>query len=313
MKVGVIGAGAWGKNLVRTYNSLGRLGAIAEANPIAGYELQTEYPEVKVYTSYHELLDSDISAVSIATPAENHFEVAKAALLAGKDVSVEKPLVLSSAEGQELVDIAEGTGRILMVGHLLLYQPAIQFIRKAIVDGLIGKVYSFHQERMNLGRARSVENVLWSFGVHDVAALLFLAGTGPYEVTANGQCALQPNIEDDFYIHMNFRGGMQAHLHCSWLWPELRRRLTVVGSEGMLVFDEPAKSVTLYKKRIGSDLKNIDEGSEVVFSSSDEPLKLELQHFIECCENRQRPLSDGASGVEVLKVLERANRSLVNA
>jgi predicted dehydrogenase len=308
MKSAVIGAGNWGKNLVRTLHSMGALHSIAERHSGTREGIVEQYPDVPVFDDFDAVLNSDAAAVCIATPAETHFSIAASALRAGKHVFVEKPLTLSVAEGAELVEIATEQGVTLMVGHLLLYQPAIQFIKRSIDEGLIGHVYSFHQERLNLGRARSVENVLWSLGVHDVAVLLFLAGANPQEIRFSGQCALQKHVEDDAYVHLLFPDGVQAHLHSSWLWPELRRRLTVVGSKGMLVFDEVAKTVTLHKKSIDGSLKNVDGGSEEVFAASGEPLKLEMEHFLECCANGREPMSGGASAVEVLKVLEQANR-----
>lgn len=310
MKAGVVGGGNWGKNIAKNLFALESLGAIVEIHENARRELAELYPAVPIYSSAEELYATDIRAVCIATPAGTHFSLAKQALESGKDTYVEKPLALSFAEGQRLVEIAKDHDRILMVGHLLLYQPALAFVKKSIDEGLIGEVYSFHQERMNLGRARAVENVLWSFGVHDVAALLYLAGEAPTKVVSSGQCALQKHIEDDFYVHMVLESGRQAHVHSSWLWPELRRRLTVVGSTGMLVYDEIEQKVTLHRKRIDSELKNVNEGEEVVFSGAGEPLKLELQHFLHCCETRTQPISDGPSAVDVLRVLEQASPAL---
>jgi predicted dehydrogenase len=153
-----------------------------------------------------------------------------------------------------------------------------------------------------------VENALWSLGVHDVAVLLYLAGGVPESVVGVGQAALNPAIEDDFYVHMKFSNGVQAHLHTGWLWPERRRRLTVVGQKGMLVFDELAQQVTLHRKTIDENLNNRDEGEEVVFENSDPPLKLEIEHFLTCCQTRQTPKSDGKSALQVIKVLERVEK-----
>ncbi|MGE5551276.1 MAG: Gfo/Idh/MocA family protein [Bacteroidota bacterium] len=310
MKIGVIGAGNWGKNIVRTLYGLNGLAAVAETSTDIRAGLETEYPSLQVYPDYQSLLGTDIPAVAIATPVITHFEVAKAALLAGKDVFVEKPLTLASAEAQDLVRLAEKKQRILMVGHLLLYQPAVQWVKSYIASGALGKLHSLHQERLNLGRARKVENALWSLGVHDVAVLLHLVGQAPEGLEVSGQCVLQPGIEDDVYLHLNFPGGVQAHLHNSWLWPEKHRRLTVVGSEGMLVYDEADQTVTLHRKGINPDLSNRDGGAEIAFRGDGEPLALELKHFLDCVAGRLTPLSDGRSGLAVVRVLEEATKGL---
>jgi predicted dehydrogenase len=254
-----------------------------------------------------------VPAVAIATPVPTHYPIAREALLAGKDVFVEKPITLSLAEAEDLAKLAKQLDRVLMVGHLLLYQPAIQWIKQYLAAGELGQVHSLHQQRLNLGRARAVENVLWSFGVHDVAVLLHLVGAAPTRIYATGQRVLQAKVEDDVYLHLGFPGGVQAHLHTSWLWPERRRGLTVVGSKGMLVYDEIAQTVTLHKKGITPELANRDEGAEVVFSGSGEPLKLELEHFLARVADRAAPLSDATSGVEVVRVLEEASRQLEQA
>jgi predicted dehydrogenase len=193
-----------------------------------------------------------------------------------------------------------------MTGHLLLYQKSIEKIRQMLDGGEIGELLSLHQERLNLGRARSVENALWSLGVHDIAVLLYLVGSGPTEVTAVGQNALNPEIADDVYVHMRFESGVHAHLHTGWLWPDKRRVLTVIGSKAMIVFDEISQKVVLHKKSIDGELNNVDEGTEVVFENSDPALNNELAHFIECCRTRCAPRSSGESAVEVLRVIERS-------
>lgn len=310
MNVGVIGAGNWGQNLVRTFFRLGALAGVAEINQEIRERLAAEYPGIPLYEEYSYLLESDAPAVAVATPAPTHYEIARKALLAGKDVFVEKPLALSLAQARELVEIAESKGRILMVGHLLLYQPAVQWMKSYFASGAIGKVVFLAQERVKLGRVRAVENVLWSFGVHDIAVLLYLVGEKPRRVFAVGQRFLQEQIEDDVYVHLGFDSGVQAHLHVSWLWPVSRRLLTVVGSEAMLTYDELEQKVVLHKKRVTADLLHEDRGSEVVFQGSEEPLTLECRHFLECIKERQQPISDGKSALDVIEVLERAEEGL---
>jgi predicted dehydrogenase len=197
-----------------------------------------------------------------------------------------------------------------MVGHLLLYQPAIRWIKDFLDSKALGEIWSFHQERLNLGRVRSVENALWSLGVHDIATLLYLIGQAPEEVRVVGQAVLQPNVEDDVYLHLRFPGGIRAHLHASWLWPEKRRRLTIIGEAGMLVYDEVNQAVTFHRKGITPQLTNRDEGEEVVFRNYGEPLKHEITHFLECVAEGKKPLTDGESAIPVVKVLEEASRQL---
>lgn len=248
LKVAVIGAGNWGKNLVRNFHGLGALGAIAEANSELRGKLTKEYPGVQIYDDYNEVLKTEFPAVVIATPVATHYAVAREALLAGKDVFVEKPMTMSAMEAEELVQLADEKHRVLMVGHLLLYQPAIRFIKDYLDSGELGNIISLHQQRLNLGRVRTVENALWSLGVHDIAVLLHLVGENPLDVKTVGHCAIQPEIEDDVYLHLKFPGNIQAHLHSCWLWPEKVRRLTIIGSNGMLEFNELTQNVTLHRK-----------------------------------------------------------------
>lgn len=310
MKAGVIGAGTWGMNLVRVLDSLGALGGVAEIAPAARDRIAASYPAVPLHPDHRALLVSDAQAVVIATPAPTHYQMAREALIAGKDVFVEKPITLRADEADDLAQLAEDHGRVLMAGHLLLYQPAVRWISDFIAKGGLGTLYSLHQERLNLGRARHVENALWSLGVHDVAVLLHLIGESPERVLATGQRALGRVVEDDVHLHLEFPFGAHAHLHVSWLWPERRRRLTLIGSLGMLVYDELAQSVTLHRKTIGGDLSNQDGGSEVVHEGHAEPLNLEMEHFLECVRHRSRPISDGRSAAQVTRVIEEAQSQL---
>lgn len=307
MSVAVIGAGAWGRHLVRILAELGALDAVVDPNESVRAEVAARYPNVACYDDLQPVLETDCSpAVAIATPVPTHYPVAREALLAGKDVFVEKPLACSANEAEELWRLAERGRRTLMVGHLLLYQPAVQWIKAYLDSGVLGRVHSFHQERLNLGQARSAENALWSLGVHDVAVLLYLVGSPPAEVRTAAQSVLQPGIEDDVYLHLEFPGGQRAHLHATWLWPEKRRRLVVVASDGMLVYEEGEQRVLVHKRSIGRDLVSKDGGWEEAFRGEGEPLRLEMQHFLARLEDRKPPLSDGRSGAEVVRVLEAA-------
>ena len=309
MKIAVIGAGRWGVNLVRNLHELGVLSHVIEKDSEIIDEISKEISDVQFLNDYDSLLSSDIDAVAIATLPATHYQIALKFLEIGKDVFIEKPMTLASKDADELVRVAESNQCILMVGHLLLYQPAIGFIKSYIDQGNLGRIYHLHQERLKLGRVRTEENVLWSLGVHDIAVLLYLVGSSPNKVDFTGHCGVQKQIEDDAYVHMTFDGGIMAHLHSSWIWPENKRSLKVIGEKGMLVYDEMEQTVVFHKKRIGSDLKNIDQGEEQLFEGSDQPLRLEMEHFIHCIRSREEPLSDGRSGAEVIRALESLNRS----
>ncbi len=307
MKIAVIGAGHWGINLVRNLHSLGVLSHVVEKDSEIVNAVSEEISDVQFLNDYDSLLSSDIDAVAIATPASSHYEIASQFLKAGKDVFIEKPMTLCSEEANDLVHKAEHNGSVLMVGHMLLYQPAIKFIKSYLEQGHLGKIYHLHQDRLKLGRVRSKENVVWSLGVHDIAVLLYLVGSSPESVDFTGHCGVQETIEDDAYVHMTFDGGIMAHLHSSWIWPENRRSLKIIGEKGMIVYNEMEQTVVLHKKRIGNDLENIDQGEEKLFEGSDQPLRLEMEHFIHCIKSREEPLSNGKSGLEVVRVLESLN------
>lgn len=309
-QVAVLGAGPWGSNLIRTFRELGALAAVAEPDHEKRARVVESYPEVVIFSRADEVWSSPWPAVVIATPVPTHYALARQALEAGKHVFVEKPLSLTAKEAEALVRLARERQLTLMVGHLLLYQPAIGWVKKQLDTGLIGDVVSLHQERLSLGRARSAENALWSLGVHDVAVLLYLVDQRPVHLSASGQRVLQPTVEDDVRVEFAFSNGIRAHLHCSWLWPEKRRQLIIIGTKGMLVYDELAQTVTLHRKCISSDLKARDEGAEVVFVGEGQPLRLECEHFLEAVQTGRRPLSDGESGLEVVRVLEDAQRQL---
>lgn len=310
VQVAVLGAGPWGSNLIRTFHDLGALAAVVEPDDEKRARIAEDYPHATVLTGADEAWSSPWPAVVIATPVPTHYELVRQALEADKHVFVEKPLALTTEEAEALVALARERGRTLMVGHLLLYQPAIEWVKKQLETGLIGDVVSLHQERLSLGRARVTESALWSLGVHDVAVLLHLVGQRPIQVAASGQRVLQPMVEDDVRVEFVFRKGVRAHLHSSWLWPERRRQLTIVGTKGMLVYNELEQTVTLHRKSIDSDLQVKDKGSEVVFVGEGQPLRLECEHFLEAVQTGRRPLSDGESALEVVRVLESAQQQM---
>ena len=304
MRIAVIGAGNWGRNLVRNLSDMDVLSHVVDQKDDYLKEISSQFSDVECLDSFESLLESNIDAVAIATPAQSHFEIASTFLKSGKDVFIEKPMTLCSKEASELVDIAKLNNSILMVGHMLLYQPAIQFIKTYLAEGHIGQIYHLHQERLKLGRVRSKENVIWSLGVHDIAVLLYLVGSAPHEIQYSGHSGVQEQIQDDAYVHMTFESGTKAHLHSSWIWPENSRCMRIIGSKGMLVYDEMKQTVTLHKKRIGEELENIDEGEETLFEGSAQPLRLEMEHFVHCIKTRETPISDGLSGLAVIRVLE---------
>ncbi|MDP9225015.1 MAG: Gfo/Idh/MocA family oxidoreductase [Actinomycetota bacterium] len=308
--VAVLGAGRWGRNLVRNLYELGALDAVVDPRPEVRSEIEATYPGVAVLAEAKDAFASDVNAVVIATPAVTHASLALAAVQAGKDVFVEKPFSLSVEEAERVVREAYAAERILMVGHMLLYQPAVRWIRRCVGEGLIGSLIGLHQERLNLGTVRTVENVLWSLGVHDVAALLYLIGEEVLRVTAWGQRALQEGIEDDMYLHLQFESGVEGHLHASWLWPERRRRLSVVGTDAMLVYDEEEHVVVLHRRHVRKDLSVEDLGAEVVFTGEVAPLRAELEHLLECIRTRATPISDGESALRVIRVLDQASTQL---
>lgn len=311
MKIGVIGSGAWGKNHVKTLHGMGALGAVVEMSPELRENVTAEYPDIPVFASLDEFLadgkHSEVEGIVVATPAHTHAAIAVQLFEAGKHVLVEKPMTLDSGDAEQIVAASEKAGRTLMVGHLLLFQPAIQFIKTYLDDGKLGQIFTLSQRRSKLGRARKVENVLWSFGVHDVAVLLYLVGEAPVDAKAFGHAAITDNVEDDVHLHMRFENGVLANLHNSWLWPRMERELIITGEKGIVVYDELNQRVILHRKGIDEDLQNVDEGEEILFEGADQPLKLELEHFIARCADGETPAADGKNGLDVVRVLEQVS------
>lgn len=306
-KVIVVGAGNWGRNLIRNFYDLRVLAGVAEVNTQLRDKVAQDYPKIQLYENYKQVLETDISAIVLATPAPNHFEMAKMALESGKDVFVEKPMTLKTDEAKELALYADKNNLILMVGHLLLYQPAIIWMSEYLATGKAGKVYHVATQRAKLGRVRKEENVWWSFAPHDVSVILALLGNPKLKtVKSSGQKIVQANIEDNVYVDLVFEGGQTGHLHSSWYWPELKRNLTVICEKQMLVYDEVSQQVTVYYKSIDENLNNRDDGNWSPELEKTEPLRVECQHFLECIENRQQPKSNGWNGVDVVEILEKA-------
>jgi UDP-2-acetamido-3-amino-2,3-dideoxy-glucuronate N-acetyltransferase len=316
--VAVVGCGYWGKNLVRNFHQLGRLRVICDVDRAGLEQLQQQYKGVDISTSYEEVFQlQDIEGVVIAAPAVQHYTLAKRALECGKDVFVEKPLALHVEHAEELTQLARKNGRVLMVGHLLQYHPAIQKLKSLIHEGALGKVQYIYSSRLNFGKLRTEENILWSFAPHDISAILCLLGEEPTSVAAHGGNYLNANVADVTLTSCNFASGVTAHIFVSWLHPFKEQKLVVVGDRQMAVFDDMQTEgkLTLYPHRIEwLDRHPIAKRSEgqVVPLPALEPLRLECLHFLECISTRQNPNTDGDNGVRVLRILNASERSLKN-
>jgi len=311
----VIGSGYWGKNLVRNFAALRVLHTVCDSNPEARSLITELAPEAHYASDYAKVLaNPEIAGVVIATPAITHFQLSRAALLAGKDVFCEKPLALNYREASELVRLAHAHQRILMVGHILEYHPAILKLQDLLAQGELGTLRYLYSNRLNLGKIRREENILWSFAPHDIAVILRLVGDLPFQVIANGGSYIQPNIADVTLTQLSFDNGLSAHIFVSWLNPFKEQKLVVVGSRKMAVFDDLQKSLMLYDQRVdieaGEPIPIKGEGLEIPFLQA-EPLRLECQAFVDAIASRQPPLTDGESGLQVLKVLQAAQRSLI--
>jgi predicted dehydrogenase len=240
----VAGAGAWGRNHVRTLQNLGVLAGVVEVSEACGDRVRRDFPGLPVWTSLQEAFSqAALDGVVIATPAPTHAALAVAALRAGKGVLVEKPMTLDVREAEILVEEAQASGGVLMVGHLLLYQPAIRELKRLLDGGALGRIHRIHQERTNFGKVRASESALWSLAPHDLAVLIHLLGGRPREVVATGAAFLQPGIQDDVHLELDFGSGRSAHVHVSWFWPAKGRRLRVLGERGMIVYDEEDQSL----------------------------------------------------------------------
>lgn len=312
--VAVIGCGYWGRNLVRNFAQLRALRLVCEAAPEGRARVLEMAPDIAVVAHMDEVLCSPVKGVVIATPAETHYELAIRALEAGKDVFCEKPLALSYEEGVELVRLAQRQERILMVGHVLEYHPGIVRLQELAQEGGLGNVCYICSNRLSLGKVRREENILWSFAPHDIAVILRLMGSMPFQVVACGGSYVQPNIADVTVTHLLFDNGVRAHIFVSWLHPFKEQRLVVIGSRKMASFNDVDKRLVLYDQRVdlreGEPVPVRGNGEEIPFSH-DEPLRLECQAFLSAMDTRQAPLTDGLSGLRVLKVLQAAQRSLV--
>ena len=315
--VAVVGVGYWGKNLVRNFYDLGALAALCDERESVEADYSRQCAGVRFYREFSAVLsDPAITAVALATPAVTHYEMAKAALEAGKDVLVEKPLAVSVKHGEDLVRLAEAKGRVLMVGHILRYHPAILKLQQMIREGVLGKINYLYSNRLNIGKIRTEENILWSFAPHDISVMLSLLDEMPVRVSCQGGAWLNQHVADVTLSHFDFPSGVQAHIFVSWLHPVKEQRLVVVGSEKMAVFDDTAEhKLVLYPHKV--EWKNrvptaVKANAEVVALEDREPLRAECQHFLDCVASRTSPVSNGAEGLRVLRVLDACQRAIVN-
>lgn len=314
--VAVVGAGYWGKNLVRVFHELGALRAVCDIECSNIDRLRRQYRDVPFEQDIGALIDrEDIGALIISTPAETHYELARRALLSGKDVFVEKPLALKPADGAELVELARSNNRLLMVGHILLYHPAIVKLRELIASGELGRIQYIYSNRLNLGKIRREENILWSFAPHDISVILMLLGEMPTKISAHGGCYLHSLIQDVTVSTLAFGSGVRAHLFVSWLHPFKEQKLVVVGERQMAVFDdlESRDKLCLYSHQIEwVERVPIPHKAEakVIPIDGAEPLKEECKAFLRALATREEPASSGAQGLRVLQVLDACQRSL---
>jgi predicted dehydrogenase len=321
LRIGVAGLGYWGPNLARNFAALPGCELVwcCDESEAARARVGRQFPGARLTASLDDLLnDPELDAIALATPVPTHAELATAVLRAGKHCFVEKPLAQSVADAERTVAAAAAAGKVLMVGHLLEYHPGVRKLKELTDAGELGDIYYIYGNRLNLGKVRTDENALWSLGAHDVSVLLALAGEEPTEVSARGESYLHPGVEDVVFCYLRFPSGLAAHLHLSWLDPHKERRFTVVGSRRMATFDDMALEgkVTVYDKGFDEDTHGYGEyitRSGDIFSpriSNAEPLRLECAHFVESIVSGVPPRSDGLSGVRVVRVLERLQRSL---
>jgi UDP-2-acetamido-3-amino-2,3-dideoxy-glucuronate N-acetyltransferase len=314
--VACIGAGHWGTNLIRNFHALNALTLICDSDARRLDAARSTYSNVDCTESFDSVLaDARVNAVAIATPAETHGKFVRQGLSAGKDVFVEKPLCLSEEEGRSLIALASAQQRILMVGHLLWYHPAILKLKQLIEDGELGRIRYIYSNRLNLGMIRREENILWSFAPHDISVILGLIGEMPDHVEAQGGNYLHDRIADITVSLLSFPSGIKAHVFVSWLHPYKEQKLIVVGERQMAVFDDVAADqklvlyphVILWKGQM--PVPNKAKGRPVPIEPS-EPLRAECEHFLECLQSRRTPRTNGHEGLRVLTVLQQCQRAL---
>jgi len=321
--IAVVGAGAWGKNHIRVFSEIPnvRLKYICDRDQSKLSQIEKSYPQSKLVESLDPVLrDPEVKGVVVASSALSHYSLTKEILMAGKDVLVEKPMALNLNDAQEMIEVAEKERRILMVGHLLIYHPVVDRLRKMITSGELGKVHYIYTQRVNLGTIRQDENALWSFAPHDLSVILHLLEEEPVAVSAHGESYIQRGIEDVVFVNLHFSDGKMANIHLSWLDPHKLRRITLVGSKKMVVFDdmETLEKLKIYDKGVGSpSYDTYGEYLSLRFGDITipnvrmlEPLRAETEHFVQCIESRKEPKTGGRDGLRVVSILIAAQRSL---
>jgi predicted dehydrogenase len=321
VSVGVVGLGYWGPNLARNFGSLpdAELRWCCDASDAIRARVAPRFPGTTFTADLDDLLaDETLDAIVLATPVPTHGTLAARVLEAGKHCFVEKPLAQTVEDAERATEAAAATGKLLMVGHLLQYHPGVNKLKEIAASGELGDIHYIYGNRLNLGQLRAEENALWSLGAHDVSVLLHLTDEEPHELSARGESYMREGVEDVVFAFMRFPSGVAAHLHLSWLDPHKERRFTIVGSKRMATFDDmdPERKVTVYDK--GFDEKADTYGEYITRSGdiwsprvpNDEPLRLECQHFVDCVRDGRPPISDGASGLRVVRVLEGLQQSL---
>lgn len=321
--VACVGAGAWGRNQIRVFAALpaAKLSFIVDSSPSVAEWARSQYPGVVATSDLQAALsDPETKAVVIASPARTHYSIARQALLAGKDVFIEKPMVLDPEEGEELVASAERGGLLIQTGHLLLFHPVVAYLKSVIQSGELGKLHYVYTQRLNLGTIRTDENALWSLAPHDVSLANYFFDAEPIEIAAEGGRFLQQAIEDVVFLHLTYPSGRLAHIHVSWLDPHKTRRITLVGSRKMAVFDDrdPAEKLRIYDKGIAEEgyetfreSLGVRNGDIVIPSIPNvEPLRLQAEHFLSCVATRKPPLVGGREGLSVVRILQAADRLL---
>ncbi len=321
--IAVIGAGAWGKNHIRVFseNPRAKIKYICDSDSSKLLPLQKLYPQVNLVEDPSSILqDPEVQGVVIASSASSHYALTREALLADKDVLVEKPMALNKEDAQELVDLSERRSQILMVGHLLIYHPAVERLKGMVQSGELGKIHYIYTQRVNLGVIRQDENALWSFAPHDLSVILYLLEEEPTVVSAHGESYIQKGIEDVVFLSLRFADGKMANIHMSWLDPHKLRKITIVGSKKMVVFDdmEASEKLKIYDKGVKSvsydtygEYLSLRFGDITIPSiKMVEPLKAEADHFIHCIESRKKPKTGGRDGLRVVQLLIAAQQSL---
>ncbi|MFL5953935.1 MAG: Gfo/Idh/MocA family protein [Gaiellaceae bacterium] len=311
--VGVVGLNYWGPNLVRNFEALADLKWLCDLDEQHLHPIAARYPDANATTSFDDLLADDaLDAVVIATPVPTHYSLAKQALAAGKHVFVEKPPAMRADEMNELVSLAADKDLVLMPGHLLLYHPGVLKLKELIDAGELGDVLCVYGNRVNLGIVRPDENALWSLGVHDLSVILYLLDEDPELATAQGSASIHPGVEDVVFCFMRFPSGKIAHMHLSWLDPHKMRKMTVVGREKMVVFDdmEPERKVSVYEKSAGSSGELFSGDIHIPKIANDEPLRLECTYFLELIDGQHDRAKVARDGARVVRALEMLTKSL---